>query len=148
MRVLHVVANPKPAAESASKQVCRAFFEGLEEQRDDVEVTVVDLYDEPPPYYSYKLYRYYWLPVFQQGYEPTSEERAEAEYSFRQGGLFNEAEVLTITAPMWNFAVPAVLKAWMDQVLSPGLTFSVGPEGVSPLHKIQDLVLMAASGGV
>jgi FMN-dependent NADH-azoreductase len=50
---------------------------------------------------------------------------------------------------MWNFTVPAIMKAWMDQILSPGVTFSIsGEEGVKPLHKVKSIVLLVASGGV
>jgi FMN-dependent NADH-azoreductase len=61
---------------------------------------------------------------------------------------FNKADVLVLTMPMWNFSVPAIMKAWMDQVLVPGLTFELSKNGVKPLHKVKQIVLLAASGGV
>ena len=50
---------------------------------------------------------------------------------------------------MWNFGVPAIMKAWIDQILCPGLTFSISKEeGVKPLHKVKSVVLLVSSGGV
>jgi FMN-dependent NADH-azoreductase len=40
------------------------------------------------------------------------------------------------------------MKAWMDQVLSPGQTFEISAAGPKPLHNITSVVLLVASGGV
>ncbi len=70
-------------------------------------------------------------------------------YASKQAEMFNEADVLVLTMPMWNFSVPAIMKAWMDQILCPGLTFSISKEeGIKPLHKVKSVVLLVSSGGV
>ncbi len=149
MNVLHVCANPKPTDESVSKQLAAAFFGKLIELRSDVELVNTDLYDEKPPFYSYELYKRTWYPVMDESYEPSKAEEMAMNYAARQTEAFNAADVLVLTMPMWNCTVPAIMKAWMDQVLSPGLTFSISAEeGVKPLHKIKSIVLLVASGGV
>jgi FMN-dependent NADH-azoreductase len=149
MNVLHVCANPKPTEESVSKQLASAFFGKLIELKPEVELVNVDLYDEKPPFYSYELYKRAWYPVFDENYEPSKVEDMAMNYASKQAELFNEADVLVLTMPMWNFTVPAIMKAWMDQVLTPGLTFSISKEeGIQPLHKIKSIVLLVASGGV
>ena len=149
MNVLHVCANPKPTGESVSKQLAAAFFGKLIELRPDVELVNTDLYDEKPPYYSYELYKRAWYPVFDESYEPSKAEEMAMNYAAKQAEAFNAADVLVLTMPMWNFAVPAVMKAWMDQILCPSLTFTISPEdGVKPLHKVKSIVLLVASGGV
>ena len=147
MKILHVVANPKPADESVSKQVADAFFQTLKKARGSASIKKIDLYKDPPPFYTYDAYRHFWYPVFQMDYKPSAAERKAARYAVKHGKLFNETDVLVITAPMWNFAVPGILKAWMDQVMSPGLTFTIGPAGVVALHKMKKVVVLAASGG-
>jgi len=147
MKILHVVANPKPADESVSKQVTEAFFQALRKAGCSARVTSVDLYKDPPPFYTYDTYRRFWYPVFQMDYKPSAAEKKAARYALKHGKLFNEADVLVITTPMWNFAVPGILKAWMDQVMSPGLTFTMGPAGVVALHKMKKVVVLAACGG-
>lgn len=149
MNVLHVCANPKPTEESVSKQLAAAFFGKLIELKPEVELVNVDLYDEKPPFYSYELYKRAWYPVFDESYEPSKVEEMALNYAGKQAELFNDADVLVLTMPMWNFSVPAVMKAWMDQILTPGLTFSISKEeGVKGLHKIKSIVLLVASGGV
>ena len=149
MNVLHVCANPKPTEESVSKQLAAAFFGKLIELRPDVELVNTDLYDEKPPFYSYELYKRAWYPVFDESYEPSKADEMAINYAAKQAEAFNEADVLVLTMPMWNFTVPAIMKAWMDQVLCPNLTFTISPEeGVKPLHKIKSIVLLVASGGV
>ncbi len=149
MNVLHVCANPKPTEESVSKQLASAFFGKLIELKPEVELVNVDLYDEKPPFYSYELYKRVWNPVFDESYEPSKVEEMAMNYAAKQAEAFNEADVLVLTMPMWNFSVPAIMKAWMDQILSPGLTFSISKEdGVKGLHKIKSVVLLVASGGV
>ena len=39
------------------------------------------------------------------------------------------ADHLLITTPMYNFAIPAVLKAWIDHIVRVGITFNVTKEG-------------------
>ncbi len=149
MNILHVCANPKPTEESVSKQLAAAFFGKLIELKPEAELVNVNLYDEKPPFYSYELYKRAWYPVFDESYEPSKVEEMAMNYAAKQADAFNAADVLVLTMPMWNFTVPAIMKAWMDQVLTPGLTFSISKEeGVKPLHKVKSIVLLVASGGV
>jgi FMN-dependent NADH-azoreductase len=149
MNILHVCANPKPTEESVSKQLAAAFFGKIIELKPEVELVNVDLYDEKPPFYSYELYKRAWYPVFDDSYEPSKAEEMAVNYAAKQAEAFNTADVLVLTMPMWNFSVPAIMKAWMDQILSPNLTFTISPEeGVKPLHKVKSIVLLIASGGV
>ena len=149
MNVLHVCANPKPTDQSISKQLAAAFFSKLIELRPDVDLVNVDLYDEKPPFYTYELYKRAWYPLMDEAYQPSKPEEMAMNYASRQAEMFNAADVLVLTMPMWNFSVPAIMKAWMDQVLTPGLSFSLSPEeGVKPLHQIKSVVLLVASGSV
>ncbi|MDF7826465.1 NAD(P)H-dependent oxidoreductase [Pontiellaceae bacterium B12227] len=149
MNVMHVCANPKPTEESVSKQLAAAFFGKLIELKPEIELVNVDLYDEKPPFYSFELYRAAWNPVFQEGYELSKVEEMSMNYASKQAEMFNDADVLVLTMPMWNYGVPAIMKAWIDQILCPGLTFTMSKEdGVKPLHKIKSIVLLVSSGGV
>ncbi len=149
MNVLHVCANPKPTEESVSKQLAAAFFGKLIELKPEVELVNVNLYDEKPPFYSYELYKRAWYPVFDEAYEPSKVEEMAMNYASKQADAFNAADVLVLTMPMWNFSVPAIMKAWMDQILCPGLTFNIDKEdGVKGLHQIKSIVLLVSSGGV
>lgn len=125
------------------------FFGKLIDLKPEVELINVDLYDEKPPFYSYELYKRVWYPVFDETYEPSKVEQMAMNYAEKQAEAFNAADVLVLTMPMWNYSVPAIMKAWIDQVLCPGLTFEISKEaGVKGLHKIKSIVLLVSSGGV
>ncbi|MCF7838696.1 MAG: NAD(P)H-dependent oxidoreductase [Candidatus Marinimicrobia bacterium] len=147
MNILHVCANPKPTEESVSKQLAVQFFSALVAKNAEVEIQNLDLYQTPPPFLSYDAFRGAWNPVFVEGYRATEKEVAALNYAEKQGELFNAADVLVVTTPMWNFSLPAILKAWLDQILTPGVTFSLERDGPRPLHHIRKAVLLVAPGG-
>ena len=147
MNILHVCANPKPTEEAISKQLASAFFGKLIELKPEVELINVDLYDDKPPFFSYELYKRVWYPVFNSEYEPNKAEEMSTNYADTQIQKFNDADILVLTMPMWNYSVPAIMKAWIDQVLLPGKTFSINKEeGINGLHKIKRIVLLVSSG--
>lgn len=59
-----------------------------------------------------------------------------------------EADAIVVTAPIYNFSVPSVLKAWIDQVCRAGLTFRYTPQGPQGLLENRPVYLAMASGGV
>lgn len=148
MKIIHVCANPKPVEQSVSKQMAARFFGKLMELNPDIELNNIDLYQEKPPFYSNDLFRRMWMTVFDPVYEPSKAEDAAINYASKQTSELKEADVLVLTTPMWNFGVPAVLKAWIDQVIAPGLMFEITDEGPKPLHNLTAIVLLVASGGV
>lgn len=40
-----------------------------------------------------------------------------------------DADYLIIAFPIYNFSLPATVKAWIDNIVQPGKTFTVSPEG-------------------
>lgn len=148
MNVLHICADPKPTEESASKQLAVKFFSTLASRNPDVNITNVDLYENPPPFLDYQAIRGFWFPVFIEGHRPTDDEQLAGAYGMEQGEIFNESDVVVLTVPMWSYSVPAILKAWMDQVLSPSVTFTMDKNGTVPLHKVKKLILLISSGEV
>ncbi len=58
------------------------------------------------------------------------------------------AEVIVITVPIYNFAVPAVLKAWIDQISRAGVTFKYTESGPVGLLENKKVYIVIVSGGV
>lgn len=58
-----------------------------------------------------------------------------------------EADTYVIGAPMYNFSIPAILKAYIDAIVRPGLTFTF--EGGKPQGLLKDkkVIVVTASGG-
>lgn len=60
---------------------------------------------------------------------------------------FLTADIVVIGAPMYNFSVPAQLKAWIDSVLVAGKTFSYTAEGPKGLAGDKQVIIASARGG-
>ncbi len=57
------------------------------------------------------------------------------------------ADVLVIGLPIYNFGVPAALKAWVDQIARAGLTFKYTENGPEGLLTGKRAIIAVASGG-
>lgn len=58
------------------------------------------------------------------------------------------ADTIVIGTPIYNFNAPAALKAWMDLVARPGVTFRYTADGPEGLLKNKKAIVAVASGGV
>ena len=58
------------------------------------------------------------------------------------------ADTLVIGTPVYNFGIPATLKAWVDQIARAGVTFRYTENGPEGLLKGKKAVVAFASGGV
>jgi len=47
---------------------------------------------------------------------------------------------------MWNNSVPAAMKAWIDQIIAPGIAYDFENGVIQPRHKIKKVILLASSG--
>lgn len=59
-----------------------------------------------------------------------------------------QAEHIVIASPIYNFGIPAVLKAWIDLIARAKLTFQYTENGPEGLLKNTRATLVMASGGV
>ena len=148
MNVLHVIANPRPAETSSSKKLAFEFFAALTEKNPDVVVNNVDLYQNKPPYVSAEALNYFWGPVANPAYIPSQAEETAANFSNNNAQALMDADVLVLTMPVWLHSMPAILKAWLDQVLVPGKMFEFGAEGLVPTHHLRTVVLLVSSDQV
>ena len=143
MKVLSVLANPKPAEKSASLRIHEAFVGALKAKRPDAAFEAIDVYGEEVPLLDAKT-----LPAF-FGAAPadaeTARRMARREAILKQ---FMEADVVAIASPMWNFNAPPMLKAWIDCVLVAGKTFKYAATGPVGLATGKKAALCIASGGV
>ncbi|MDE0970450.1 MAG: NAD(P)H-dependent oxidoreductase [Octadecabacter sp.] len=57
------------------------------------------------------------------------------------------ADTLVIGSPVYNFSVPAALKAWIDQICRVGVTFKYSPDGPVGLMSGKRAIIVIASGG-
>lgn len=59
-----------------------------------------------------------------------------------------DADVIVIGAPMYNFSIPSTLKAWVDLIARVGVTFQYTENGPVGLLTGKKAYIVAATGGV
>lgn len=59
-----------------------------------------------------------------------------------------DADTIVIGLPLYNFGIPANLKAWIDQVARAGVTFTYTDTGPKGLLEGKKVIITIASGGV
>ena len=62
-------------------------------------------------------------------------------------GEVKDADVLLIGLPIYNFSVPAAMKAWIDQIARAGVTFKYTEYGPKGLLEGKRAIVVVASGG-
>ncbi|ERI50819.1 azoreductase [Pseudomonas sp. EGD-AK9] len=75
-------------------------------------------------------------------------QRHETELAERTLEEFLAADAIVIGAPMYNFAIPSQLKAWIDRVAIAGKTFSYGENGPVGLAGGKTVVIASSAGGI
>ena len=58
------------------------------------------------------------------------------------------ADVIVLTAPVYNFSVPAALKAWIDMICRARLSFRYTENGPQGMLRDRPVYLVMASGGM
>ncbi len=80
--------------------------------------------------------------------ERSAQQQARLTFSDELIAELQAADHIVLTTPMYNFGVPATLKAWIDQICRAGVTFKYteqGPQGLLTGKKV-DIVI--TTGGV
>jgi len=67
---------------------------------------------------------------------------------YRYAHELADADVVVIAAPFWDNSYPAVLKAWIEQVMAQGVTFGYEADGTEySLCKAQKFWYVSTAGG-
>ena len=142
MNILHVdssILGPN----SVSRLLTAAIVDQQRALHPDTEVVYRDLAAEAPLHLS-GAHLAAW-----QGMAPAEEVLASDVANGT--ALLDEvfaADIIVIGAPMYNFAIPGQLKAWIDRLLIAGKSFRYtanGPEGLLPAGK--KVFIASARGG-
>ena len=66
----------------------------------------------------------------------------------RMTAQFKTADIVVLATPMFNFSLPATVKAWFDAVMLKGETWDINEQGYVGLMKGKKVLILMASGGV
>lgn len=120
--LLHIDSSVFPLGGSASREVTDAFRKEWESQHPQGTVIYRDLAVEPVPH----LDGHAATAAFAAPEQRTPEQAAAFALRETLAAELEQADVVLIGAPMYNFTVPSTLKAWLDQVILMGRTAGEG----------------------
>lgn len=141
--VLRVDASARHEV-STTRQLTDALIDALRERHGRLPVITRDLALSPPP-----LLDADWIAA--NTTEPqarTAAQRAALAYSDQLIAELMAADVVILGVPVYNFGVPAALKAWIDLVARARVTFRYSENGPQGLLKGKRAYVVLASGGV
>jgi FMN-dependent NADH-azoreductase len=78
----------------------------------------------------------------------TAEQARDLELSDRLTAEFQSADTLIVATPIHNYTVPIQLKAWIDHVSRPGVTFTYAGGVRRGLAHARSAVFLLSSGGI
>jgi len=141
--LLKIDVSPR-GADSISRTLSQQFVDRWQQNHPDAKIVTRDLATSNLPYID--------LPWIAGAYTPPPQHTAEHKQALKvSDDLIAEiqaADEILIATPMYNFAVPAVLKAWIDHIVRAGHTFAVGPDGYKGLITGKKVTILIASSGV
>lgn len=129
---------------SVSRELTQQFIANWQAAHPADQVQVRDLAAKPVPHLDATLLGGWMTPSEQQN-------DAEKAALARSNQLTDEllaADVLVLAAPMYNFAIPSTLKAWLDHVLRAGVTFKYTETGPQGLLTGKRAFVLTARGGI
>jgi len=142
-KILHVISSPRNGA-SFSIKLGNAIIDKLQTAYPGSTVTEKNLVTSQFPHLEEAHLTSFFTPP-----ESRSPESIEAvRHSDEAIRQIQEADILVIGAPLYNFGIHSSLKAWIDHIVRAGVTFRYDtgvPEG---LVKGKQVYLAISSGAV
>lgn len=143
--VLKIDASAR-VTRSLSRSLTTAFTEQwLHSRPNDILITQ-DVGLNPPPAISEA-----WIAAaFTAPEQRTPDQQEVLKISDQLLEELEPASLIVIGTPMYNYGMPAALKAWIDQVIRVGRTFSFdlarGEHPIKPIVTGKTLVILSSSG--
>ncbi len=143
--LLHVDASAR-VSRSLSRELSRHFVDTWRSHRPGGRIIRRDLAMDPPPYVTED-----WIAAaFAAPEQRTEQMRKILAWSEKAISELEMADLIVVGAPMYNYGMPSMLKAWFDQVIRIGRTFSFDlARGDWPLEPIlggKQLVVLSSRG--
>lgn len=141
MSKLLIVETSPRGDYSISRNLTRRFVAEWQSAHPGGEIIERDLMTSDLPFVSAPWLQAYFTPPEQQSSEMHNMLRLSDELV----GEVLEADHLVIATPVYNYNVPAALKAWIDHIVRKGLTLGLDGSG---LVRGKKATILLASGGV
>ena len=140
--ILHITASIRSSEESVSRDLSQTLVDALA-AKGGATVTTRDLARNDLPFVDAERFAANLAP-----YADRSPEQQElAAIADELIGELQQADTIVFGVPIYNFSVPATVKAWADLVARAGTTFAYTPEGPKGLLEGKKAYIAVASGG-
>lgn len=126
--------NACARAESRTKQLAKALLKVLDEYVKEIELykTEIPLLDEEAI----------------QIREEAAKKQDDANRFVALSKEFSDANIIVIAAPYWDYGYPAILRSYIEAIMTNGITFEYDDQGQpSGLCKAKDLYYVTTAGG-
>lgn len=133
MKVLHIDSSIMGDA-SVSRQLTQQIITQIQVKQANAQVDYLDLAQQEIPHLSTEI-------LMGQNAEQT----ALSDKILQQ---YLDADVIVVGAPMYNFGLPSVLKAWIDRISVAGKTFKYTENGSIGLAGEKKVYIASSRGGM
>ena len=144
MKLLHIDSSIL-GGNSVSRQLTRDIAAQWNTSHPGTEVDYLDLTIDTPSHLSAESIGFRMPATSTDLTEGQRRENAVSETLVSQ---FLAADVIVIGAPLYNFAVPSQLKAWIDRIAQAGRTFTYTATGPKGLAGGKTVIVASTRGGV
>ncbi len=127
---------------SVSRDLGDRFEAAWRDRGSDFGVASRDLAADPVPQIGQETIAGFYVAR----HDMTADQRAATALSDALIAELKSADELLITVPMYNFTVPAALKAWIDQIVRINHTFSYDGQSFKGLLAVRRATLVSAYG--
>lgn len=138
-RLLVVETSPRGDA-SVSRNMTRRYLAEWEALNPIGTIIIRDLAEQSLPHVTMPWLAAYFTPADAQ----TPDMKGQLELSDTLARELLECDELVIATPVYNYNIPAALKAWIDHIVRKGLTLGFDGRGLVSGKKA---TLLIASGG-
>jgi len=158
MNLLHIDSSIS-GQQSVSRQLTASIVAHLKGTTPNLEITYRDIVATPIPHLSPALHKRKSQALSESkvvDIQATSSQldsktrQLEQDFEIVTKALreFLAADIVVLGAPMYNFAIPSQLKAWIDCFTEPGQTFRYTEQGVEGLCADKRIIVASSRGGL
>ena len=142
-KILHIISSPQGEA-SVSKKLGNAVIEKIQAKYPGSIVKEQNLVENLFPHLDEVIISSFFTPA-----EKLSKEQLEAtKRSDEAIAELQEADIIVMDAPMYNFTIASTLKTYLDHIVRRGVTFQSTGTGTEGLVKNKKVYLAFSGAGV
>ncbi|RWW91751.1 FMN-dependent NADH-azoreductase [Flavobacterium cerinum] len=140
--ILHLMSSIQ-GKESYSIKLGNIIIEKIQEKYPNSTIEELNLAEQEIPHLNPASLRKLFTPPNLQN------EKESIHFSDDLLKQLFAADIIVIGAPLYNFTIHSTLKAWIDHITKPGITFEYGEDG-RPIGMImgKKVYVAMASGGI